>query len=572
MKIRMPAASRAPCITTAAVFGVLAMAGPAWAQVCAVPGDFDTVAAAVSDPNCDEIQVGPGDWPEEIYTSRDVTITGAGIGQTTLEATSGTLLGVTNDATAILRGLSLKGMYDTQWVGVGVSVSSGRVGIIDTSIQYFATGVIAGPGAQLIEMSDCNISYNERGVFTEGRDAGLLMDDCVVSHNSPLGGLVLQQGKISDSTIEQNFNVRQGGGIRIAASATLDNVTVRNNHSGEIGEAYADGGGIFLLGIPDEYGASGVHEVVIRDSLIENNFANRYGGGVAVHACNIQGCQDELPYFARLHMTNTTVRHNRVTDMGGGVSVRGFARIEDSIIEGNASIRDQSVYANGFGDGGGLGVHNAEAIVERTAIRNNFASYNGGGVVVGIGAGGELRLINSTVAENRTDGNGGGVMSRGELYVLNSTIASNEADLDQDDSGDGGGLYRSPGAYPQILSSIVAANYDRSPTQKRGNCAGGSVVSSGGNLFGWGFAAHCSVTLSPSASPAPDTIGARPRFAKLRWENDTYVVPIRANSPAVDAGFCDVFPPLLVTDVLDVDQRRLPRKRGVCDSGAYEIQ
>ena len=58
---------------------------PLAAAVCNVPtGSFPTIAAALANPACDPIQVAAGSFPESPAIARDVTITGAGSGSTTI--------------------------------------------------------------------------------------------------------------------------------------------------------------------------------------------------------------------------------------------------------------------------------------------------------------------------------------------------------------------------------------------------------------------------------------------------------------------------------------------------------
>ncbi|MEM8914435.1 MAG: hypothetical protein AAGC83_01290 [Pseudomonadota bacterium] len=556
------------CIVLASV-ALIGGSFPASAQTCEVPDSHGTITAAVDDQACTEIAVRAGTWEETVFIDRDVAITGSGIGQTILKPSAGAVFEMFNQPTLTLEGLSLEGP-ETQGnlFGVGVAVD-GTLVARDVSIQYFQTGIIAVGGSEFIQLNDCDIANNERGVDTEFRAAGFLMENCTVRFNSPRGGLSLARGRITNSRIEHNLSYRQGGGVFFGVSGTLDNTVVSNNQSGLPGEPYADGGGVFLLGKPNDVGAAGEPAFIIRDSVIENNVANRYGGGVAVHACNVPGCEGLPNYLANLLMERTIVRNNSVSDLGGGVSVRGYALIQDSTIERNGSLRDPTIYVDGFGDGGGVGIHVGEATIERTLIRQNGASNDGGGITVSIGSGGKLRLVNSTVTENNADGNGGAIFDRGQIEILNSTIAGNVADANSDGVGDGGGLALAGIAYPAILSSIISANEDRSPTQQMRNCMGGTVLSYGGNLFNR-FGNNCSISLSANASPVPDQINQRAGLSRPIWDSDTYVVPFRRNGPAAGTGFCDKLPSLQVDEPLTVDQRGEKRDPAACDIGSYE--
>ena len=70
--------------STLAVVLVLA-AQPAAAALCNVPSvGYPTLAAALADPTCDPIQAAAGTYPGNLAIARDVTITGAGSGSTTI--------------------------------------------------------------------------------------------------------------------------------------------------------------------------------------------------------------------------------------------------------------------------------------------------------------------------------------------------------------------------------------------------------------------------------------------------------------------------------------------------------
>lgn len=581
------------------VVAVLAGPLPAAAQNCLVPDDFATIDAALAEPACDEIDVAAGTYAVGLEVDRDVTIRGAGQGQTILgpASTPAPVVLVAPTGDLFLEDVSVDGDPAGSGNFARHGIANANVLRINrVTVSHFEVGVIDYPSAQrdtTTQLFSCQVHDNQQGVQADS--SVLVVQACNVSTNGPDGGIFMLEGNILDSTIANNFSQGDGGGVFIQKSGSIrDSAITGNVAQGDVDEN-ADGGGVFILGDSGVVGLQTTTTVVIEDSLIEGNFANGFGGGVAVHRytsppwSQMPGGDPSPPptvgsqrvYLGNLEMSGTTVRDNYSTHIGGGISIRGIALIEDSIVDGNQAARDPSFFSQGFGDGGGVGLHRGEAVIERTAIVRNTASGHGGGVVNGIGSGGTLTLRNSTVAENRADGDGGGLYNRDFTLVQNTTIGRNVADDDADDVGDGGGI-----ANPGILrvgSAINLDNADHSPTTVMANCAGNEPTSLGYNLFP--DSADCTLGV-PSPPLGPDVLVDPVRGAgqagKFHEDAGTFVLGIPRRGLAADAGLCDDLAP--DGDLRDaVDQRGLPRAgqdgngdSGAdgdgCDIGAFEIQ
>jgi hypothetical protein len=90
-------------------------------------------------------------------------------------------------------------------------------------------------------------------------------------------------------------------------------------------------------------------------------------------------------------------------------------------------------------------------------------------------------IANSTISDNFTNGNGGGVyVAGGTINLTNVTIFNNIADDDNNGSGDGGGIYKSHGTV-NIKNTLIAGNIDRSGG---GLDCYGTFTSLGYNLMG----------------------------------------------------------------------------------------
>ena len=134
-----------------------------------------------------------------------------------------------------------------------------------------------------------------------------------------------------------------------------------------------------------------------------------------------------------------------------------------------------SVDINGLtlvrGHGGlGGGIHNLEnLLVEDCVILGNVAGIDGGGVY---SAGPNFSVLKSTVVGNKAYGNGGGICSQSDLFVVESTIAENKADKNNNNTGDGGGIYIDD-ALLSVVDSAILDNWT-------GTHAGGICITSNG--------------------------------------------------------------------------------------------
>jgi hypothetical protein len=135
--------------------------------------------------------------------------------------------------------------------------------------------------------------------------------------------------------------------------------------------------------------------------------------------------------------------------------------------------------------GGGLFLdeNSGDLTVRDSTLFFNQASVDGGGAFV---CGAFAEFDNSTVSGNQTDRNGGGLYacSTGTVFLANTTVSENWADFDQDDSGDGGGLYTNGGTIT-ALNSLISGNFDRTDfLLSQGPDCAGSLSSVGYNLIG----------------------------------------------------------------------------------------
>ncbi|KXJ04429.1 hypothetical protein AC249_AIPGENE4619, partial [Exaiptasia diaphana] len=215
-----------------------------------------------------------------------------------------------------------------------------------------------------------------------------------------------------------------------------------------------------------------------------------------------------------LTLQSSVVADNSSTLFGGGIYSAGTVNLIDSDVRDNESSFGAGIYMGtssplnmnrstvrlntASADGGGLNVVVLNA--ESSSIYNNDADRHGGGIFWRSDDRGVANstLTQITVAENSSDESGGGLyVDGGNVESYGSTIAWNVADLDENDTGQGGGLFMASGTFlPK--NTIVAANIDGSVGAGGGaavapDCVG-SVDSQGYNLFAAVDASDCVIT------------------------------------------------------------------------------
>ncbi|MEE4331649.1 MAG: choice-of-anchor Q domain-containing protein, partial [Wenzhouxiangella sp.] len=216
---------------------------------------------------------------------------------------------------------------------------------------------------------------------------------------------------------------------------------------------------------------------------------------------------------------------NGRADFGGGIIAASPLSLIESIVEDNAST---------LGGGGGAFVgHNTW--VERSALINNIAAEDGGGLVKHSGNGAMVRIRQSTITGNVANIRGGGMSTfitggRSDIEIERSTIANNEALVEYDAvaslAGDGGLSF-------VFVRGSVLSGRAKTPVAGAfdfGTNGNALIVSRGFNLF---------TDDGAVASPVPtDRLNAAPGLGPLiSLGSPTPFHPLLPTSDALDAGF-----------------------------------
>ncbi len=406
----------------------------------------------------------------------------------------------------------------------------------------------------------------------------LVIEQCALINNAAVygGGMFSGSGglvTIQDSQISGNAVTEDGGGIRNDAHMTLINTLVAEN------SAVGSGGGIYAsnwLTLVDStvsgnsaYMGAGVYnddELTATDSFFLDNQASYRGGGV----------YNDYGYYPTF--TGTTFQGNGATSLGGGLynyNTIGVSISNTHILSNTAStgggiyntgsevrLVESTLAYNVATSGGGALANSSESnmVVENSTFHDNVTGSSGG-VLYNSGSA-IIEFYNSTLSGNKANNHGGAIANAsGNVLLSQTTVTENTTDYDNNNTGDGGGLWDGTSSgYIQLKGSVIAENSDLSGQGP--NCLGEYLYSSDYNLIDdltgcvlYGQTTHNVTGLSPLLQPLGDNGG-------LTWTH-----ALMLGSPAINAGICQNIQSIEVI----FDQRGMPRPVGAdCDMGAFE--
>jgi CSLREA domain-containing protein len=278
----------------------------------------------------------------------------------------------------------------------------------------------------------------------------------------------------------------------------------------------------------------------------------------------------------KLSIVNSTFDDNHMSsDIGGMISVSNGANV----------FIQSSTFSNNSATQGG-------------AIHIKGALFNGLGVITSV------HLLASTFNANSSEAHGGAIYADefSFLSAINSTISGNIADSNENDVGNGGGIYVSNNASALLKSTILAGNQDQSPSPLLRHADlslnnNSVLVQTGGfNFLGSTAGTLGRFPLSPNIS-TPNEFNDIAGFSLAPF--DPLLMPLADNggrtltmlpilsemqrSPVIDLGVCisgftfdqrldinleESFPETAVFDLVDTGTQG-PR---ACDAGAVELK
>ena len=170
------------------------------------------------------------------------------------------------------------------------------------------------------------------------------------------------------------------------------------------------------------------------DVIIVGNHAG-FGGGIGNELSGV------------LTLSNSTVANNTASQDGGGIFTRGTLAATNVKISGNSAVNVGGAIA-GSGDSLGDAI---DLTLDQVSIDDNLARFGGG---ISNELSGLLTITNSTIADNESSQDGGGIFTRGPLTATNVTISGNSA------AGEGSAIFTAaePSGLALSLTHVTLTN------------------------------------------------------------------------------------------------------------------
>jgi uncharacterized protein (TIGR03437 family) len=206
------------------------------------------------------------------------------------------------------------------------------------------------------------------------------------------GGTILQAASAAGSGIDAVFAINAAGGRAFDTSIT--NLTVRYGGNSAI-----------------DWDAGGSGSLIISNATISDSSSASDGGGIA--ASNVIGGPGQLA------ISNSVIRNNTAQGDGGGIAAGAMARV---------AIANSQISGNRANNGAGVWTESPVALDQGTAILDNSAIGDGGGLWQNAAAG--LSTISRvTFTGNAAGGDGGAIHAGGSvgLSMRYSRLANNKA-------------------------------------------------------------------------------------------------------------------------------------------------
>ena len=251
----------------------------------------------------------PGTSLEKVVISKDLTLEGAGVGQTIIDGGgSGPTFIISANCTVHLAGVTIRN-------GSGAGLQNyGSLWLTSSSVVANRGPGIQNRGALVLDHVSLQDSHASQGGGLDNTGTATL-NDCRIMNNSSTGG---------------------GGGVVNRKGATLlcESCCIALNQT-----TPASGGGIWNIGT-----------LTVRNCTIASNSAtavlNRYTAAKSYNGGGIMNA-------GLLQLQSTTICANQATSDGGGLRNTGEAEVINTLIAGNSSLTTTAADVSGTLSSGG---------------------------------------------------------------------------------------------------------------------------------------------------------------------------------------------------------------------------
>ncbi|HRQ65038.1 MAG TPA: choice-of-anchor Q domain-containing protein [Xanthomonadaceae bacterium] len=428
--------------------------------------------------------------------------------------------------------------------------------------------------------------------------------------------------ELVDSRMELNNAAIGGGALMVndGGSARLANTVVRANSASYAGGIYSLGslevlaGSVFSLNTATGIGGGGAiinwdqGELLVEDAVFDSNSAPLGNGGAILSNTltpgsvlrsdfsnnqAVNGGAIESPANSFMFVVDNRFIGNQAQQDGGAIRARAMSISSEVFLNqrseliGNQASGDGGAIDAQFlilarsrlfdneaeGRGGGIFLRR-DAFITGVQIEANHAGSHGGGLYYDPGVdSGDLVMHRSLILGNHADGltgQGGGLWLGRETVLGNTTLHANAA-------ASGGGLFIHPDADVTAVNITLAGHIAGQDLHQFGVLKlGNSIISTPGQpncaqiqpIVSLGHNLSNDLSCTGLDHPA-DMTGVDPKLLELASaENNTRVLPLAPDSPAIDAGDDEA---CAAAPVFGNDKRMAARPAGdACDIGAYE--
>lgn len=384
-----------------------------------------------------------------ITISRNVSITGNGMMQTTIKGTAG--------AFVVTSGYKVK--FTSLSINNSIAVAGGAISATDAMVEVFtcsfsdnvATGAAAAQGGGAISAAGGSLRIQDsrfrRNLATGTSGSG--------------GAIIVTDGAaltVTRSGFEENTSSRAGGAIEDASGAATETkfseVTFNMNRT----ESNPGNGGAYHI--------TGAGNASIFGGRATDNFASAEGGAFWNGA-------GRMTIGAVQFMGNSAAGND--ANQGGGALYNLSGRV---VITGNTTF-DLNTALGTSGSGGAI-LNDVGGVIESygTTFTNNSASRAGGAIENNGGAGTLMRIANATMKSNRAGsapGNGGGyhATGAGDVEFHAGLFEDNVA------ASEGGALWNGSGSM-KVFAATIRNNVAQGGTLGEG---GGGIYNDGGTVL-----------------------------------------------------------------------------------------
>jgi hypothetical protein len=324
---RLVALAAIVAVALVATVGVAAAGKPL--RVCATCAYTDipaALAAAAARSGDDTIQIAAGSYPAPIAISTNVTLRGAGAGQTTIgrvDVDAGVLVTIT--------GVTITNVRLTESDLVSNIRNEGTLTVRNSAVSDNLI-VFGCPGIEnlgTLTLQNSTVSGNDvpfgagGGICNESMGTATLRNSTVSGNRAPGSGGIWNQGALAlhESTVTDNSSfLGNGGGIFNGGTGTvtIKGSAVTSNRAEFPGSS---GGGVYNDGT-----------MIVQASIVDGNEAGIRGGGIFNAATGNATLRD------------SAVRNNRVTTVqsspvpsGGGIYNMGALSLLGCTVTGNTA-------------------------------------------------------------------------------------------------------------------------------------------------------------------------------------------------------------------------------------------